>query len=364
MKKVFLTLIVAVLFLSGCDKSDQFKVTLNLDNADKQTVYLCKDVDGKAVCVDTAVFAGKKAVLKAAKDDPQLTYIIKFDPSADCGIFSFFTENQNTVINGDLKDMPHWTAKGCPVMNTYNEFHQQSLKQYEDPIMALYEEMGKAYEAEDTVRSAEINDQLNALIEGYFNNQIEFIKNHSDSYLAHFMLDQAKSDFEFNTVKELSDGFTTESVYSKRVKEYIKNLERVEVGAPFVDFTLKTVDGVEVNLAEVINNNKVTMVDFWASWCGPCRGENPFVKAAYEKYHAAGFEIVGVSVDRDEAAWLKAVADDGLTWLQVRDTENSAAQNYAVQYIPSNFLFDANGVMIAKGLRGEALEAKLAEVLQ
>ena len=106
------------------------------------------------------------------------------------------------------------------------------------------------------------------------------------------------------------------------------------------------------------------MIDFWASWCGPCRRENPYVKAAYEHYHAKGLEIIGISVDRDEAAWLAAVEEDGLPWTHVRDVDHNVSGFYAVEYIPSNFLFDQNGVMIAKGLRGEELEAKLAEILE
>ena len=88
------------------------------------------------------------------------------------------------------------------------------------------------------------------------------------------------------------------------------------------------------------------------------------MKAAYEKYHELGFEVVGVSVDQDEAAWLKAVEEDELPWMQVRDSEDKVSEDYMIYYIPSNFLFDQNGTMIAKGLRGEDLEAKLAEILK
>jgi alkyl hydroperoxide reductase subunit AhpC len=88
------------------------------------------------------------------------------------------------------------------------------------------------------------------------------------------------------------------------------------------------------------------------------------VKAAYEKYHELGFDVVGVSVDQDEAAWLKAVEEDELPWMQVRDSEDKVSEDYMIYYIPSNFLFDQNGTMIAKGLRGEDLEAKLAEILK
>lgn len=363
MKKHLFTLIAAMLIITGCNKTKQFTVTLNLDNADNKTVYLSKDVDGKTVGIDTAVFAGKTAVLTAPYDDPQTSYIIQFDKNEKCGSFQFFTENQNTTITGICDEKQRWTVKGCPVMDEYNAYRETFLPM-EDEMMALFNEANDLAMAGDTVKGEEIMKQIYSKMDEYNNQQLDYYRSHGDSYLTHFFVDQEKEQMEYEVLKELSNSFTTESIYSKRINDYIAEHAKVEVGAPFIDFTLKTADGQDVNLGETIKNNKLTLVDFWASWCGPCRGENPFVKAAYEKYHAKGFEIVGVSVDRDEAAWLKAVADDGMTWIQVRDADNSAGTDYMVMFIPSNFLYDENGVMIAKGLRGEALEAKLAEVLQ
>lgn len=354
----------ALLFLSGCNnKTEQFKVTLNLDNADKQTVYLCKDVDGVDVLIDSAVFAGNQAVLKAGYDDPQTCYVIKFEPGQDCGKFPFFTENQNTTITGDKDAIEQWVVKGCATMDDYNAYRQELLPM-EESMMALFQESQEAYMSGDTVKSGELYAQVEAAMEEYQDYRLDYIKTHADSYMAHYMLLQGVEEFGYEKVKEVAGSLAPESMYSKRINEYLAENAKVEVGAPFIDFTLKTAEGEEVNLETVINSNRVVLVDFWASWCGPCRGENPFVKAAYEKYHADGFEIIGVSVDQDEEAWLKAVADDGMTWIQVRDVDNTASKDYMIQYIPSNFLYDGNGVMIAKGLRGEALEAKLAEVLQ
>jgi len=353
----------ALLFFSGCNKTKQFTVTLNLDNADQKTVYLCKDVEGKEVCIDTAVFAGNQAVFKADFDDPQTCYIIKFDPAERCEIFQFFTENQNTVITGDKEAREKWEAKGCAIMDDYNAYRQELLPM-EESMMALFSESQEAYMSGDTVKAAELFAQVNTAMEDYQNYRFDYYKNHPDTYLTHFLVLQDVDELGYEKVKELADGFTTESVYSKRINDYLAQQAKVQVGAHFMDFTLKTAEGEEVNLEKVINSNRVVLVDFWASWCGPCRGENPYVKAAYEKYHAAGFEIVGVSVDRDADAWLKAVADDGMTWIQVRDVDNTASTDYKIQYIPSNFLYDGNGIMIAKGLRGAELEAKLAEVLE
>lgn len=237
MKKIIFTLLAAMLVSCSCNKTNQFNVNLNLENAENQTVYLYKDAGIKHVLIDSAVFVDKTAVLNADFDDPQTCYIIKFTKGEyeSCGDnYQFFTENQNTTITGDRNDIPHWTVEGCPTMNALNAYHQQNLIQFEDPIMALFAEMGKASEADDTLKLNELNEQIQPLMESYFNNEIEFIRSHSDDYLGHFMLDLAKEEFDLETVKELSDGFTTESVYSKKVKEYIEQYQPVEAEQPKV----------------------------------------------------------------------------------------------------------------------------------
>ncbi|MGP1436973.1 MAG: redoxin family protein [Phocaeicola sp.] len=139
------------------------------------------------------------------------------------------------------------------------------------------------------------------------------------------------------------------------------------IGTDYTDFKMADKDGVKHNLSEYVKNNKVTMVDFWASWCGPCRREMPYVKAAYEKYHNKGFEIVGISLDKDKASWLKAVEDLDLNWIQLSDLKYwqcAAARLYGINSIPASILIDQNGKIIAADLRGDNLSTKLEELFK
>lgn len=216
----FIALLVAV----GCNNPKQFKVTLNLDNAEGQTVYLCKYIDDNHDTVlDNVVISNKAAVLTVPDDDLQTLYLIKFDKNDHCGIYPFFTENQNTTITGNRDDMPHWTVKGCAAMDTLMAFHEEAMKLYEEPIFSAYMEMEAAGVAGDTMKVAEINERVQPLVQDYYNYQVAFIKKHSDSYLGHYILDQMKEEIDFELVKELAGGFTNESVFSKNVRKYIES---------------------------------------------------------------------------------------------------------------------------------------------
>ena len=362
MKKHLFFLFALAFALTACNQNkDQFKVNVSLANGNDQTIYLQKYVDNAPVTIDSAVIANEMAVLTATKDNPQILYSLKIKGKR--GYFPFFTDNQDMTLVGDLNNMNDAVITGSETQAEWNAY-EETLNQFNDQIHELYAVMQQAFTDNDTILMDSLNTVGTALMEQQDNYRDEYIKAHSDSFLAHYLLDESKQDYDLATLKEFVAGFTTESIYTNDLNDYIAKQERLEVGQPFIDFTLPTKDGDNVTLSEIIGKNKLTLVDFWASWCGPCRKENPVVKAAYEQYHELGFDVIGVSVDQDSDAWLQAVRDDQLPWTHVRDTENTVRESYLIYYIPSNFLFDQNGTMVAKGLRGEELAAKLAELLQ
>ena len=154
-----------------------------------------------------------------------------------------------------------------------------------------------------------------------------------------------------------------------KTKESAEKALKVLPGNPYIDVVEKDANGKEISLKSVVENknNKYVLLDFWASWCGPCMGEMPYLRDAYAKYHKKGFEIFGVSFDSKAEAWKGAIAKQNMKWVNVsllQSFQNEAAEAYVVESIPTNFLIDcATGEIIAKNLRGEAVEAKLKELL-
>jgi peroxiredoxin len=215
-------------------------------------------------------------------------------------------------------------------------------------------------------------EEISKIREGQEAALTAYVKQNPDSYFSFQALQKiAGSYFDVNKVESLYNGLSAKARNSKEGQAFagaIAAAKATVVGKTAPDFTHPDTDNKPVKLSDF--KGKYVLIDFWASWCGPCRAENPKVLKAYNAFKDKNFTVLGVSVDqeRDKDKWLKAIKDDGMPWTQLIDSDrsnkNRAGDLYAVKAIPSNFLIDPQGKIIAKNLRGQALEDKLAEVIK
>ncbi|WP_257668970.1 TlpA disulfide reductase family protein [Parapedobacter tibetensis] len=197
--------------------------------------------------------------------------------------------------------------------------------------------------------------------------EMEFVKNNPNSIISANILSVYSTTWGKEKTKELFDQFSPEnknSDYGKKISKYIELNKDPKVGDQFVDFEMQDVNGKTKKLSDL--KRKTVLLEFWASWCGPCRQENPNLIKTYKEFNPKGFEIFAVSLDEDKDSWLKAIENDSLTWEHVSDLKgqaNEASLIYGVNEIPDNFLISENGEIIGRYLRGEKLNEKLREIL-
>lgn len=198
----------------------------------------------------------------------------------------------------------------------------------------------------------------------------EIIKEHPASIAALYVLYRyysfRLSPAEIKANIELLDPALKNTAYVKVLEELVNTLDKVAIGQKAPDFEAKDKDGNVVKLSDYLGNGYV-LIDFWASWCAPCRKENPNLVKAYETYKEKGFEIVGISLDNKTTPWLGAIEKDGLTWPQLIDEKAWAGQgvkDYGVRLIPANFLIDKDGIIVAKNLKGDNLQETLANLIK
>jgi len=284
----------------------------------------------------------------------------------------FFLESGTVTLEGNKDSLYRAIVKGSPVQDVYAGF-SEAWKPVSVRAGDIYTRLDKANQGgkvklDSTTRKA-FDAEFDAL-QGFHDSIVNaYIRKHTGSpAAATIILDRFVTYQQVDKAGELYkvlDKKIQQSFYGREIVKALESDARTAPGKIAPDFTQKDTTGKDLQLSAM--RGSYVLVDFWASWCGPCRKENPNVVAAYNKYHEKGFDIIGVSLDNKKEAWTKAIRADGLTWYHVSDLKgwaNEAAAAYNVKSVPANFLLDKTGKIVARNLRGEDLEKKLSELLQ
>lgn len=367
MKKSFMLLLVALVF-SACTTQhpEGFEIKGNLTNANRQTIYM-EELTSTAVMIKDTVKIDKNGEFTFTGQIPEIGFY-RLRLAQNNFINIILDKHDKIQITADAKNL-YYTYK---IEGSENNLLLYQLNDYLKKFNFKIDSLRRVLQSfQFSPKIDSVNNALTAEYNRTMLNKINFIKtfidNNFNSFVALAAIEQLdpKNDFSYyiKVDKALYTAYPN-SIHVKSFHTKVSQLAQLSPGTEAPDITLNDPGGVPISLSSF--RGKVVLIDFWASWCKPCRIENPNVVRLYNKYHDKGFEIYGVSLDRNKTAWVKAINDDGLTWIHVSDLgfwNSPVVKLYDINSIPQTYLVDENGIIIAKGLRGEALERKLEEIL-
>jgi len=377
MKKIIIIGLTAFTFVSCSENkesenlTDENKVTetkgytidCDFGGVDISKAYLSQYVKGNWEHKDSADVVEGKFSFSGDLELPEVWYL-RFDDKK--AYVSLFVENSQISVSGATLNRDSVTISGSSIQDALTKFNQGQEGFYKE-IDKMETDYMAAREIEDTATMNQIDLDYDAVSEKISEYIVEYIAGNTSSVLAPYLaVSNLLNDFTANQIDSTLNTFSKDikdSKYIVSMQERSAKMRTTEVGAVAPLFTQNDPEGNPISLESLRGN--YLLIDFWASWCGPCRKENPNVVAAYNKYHDMGFDILGVSLDDNGENWVAAIDKDGLTWPQVGDLNgwaNEVGQLYGVNSIPHSILLDEDGVIIAKNLRGEDLHEKLEEV--
>lgn len=277
-----------------------------------------------------------------------------------------YVDNVPVAVTGTIDSLDNLqVSSASAVVKEYHAFNTQ-IMQNRKRVNDIYSKAWEAKQAGDSVKAKTLEADGSKWYQYEFEMRKNFIKEHPASYISArelVMFINGKNLKEGTTMYQALDKKIQQSKQGKEIDERIVILNKLEPGKPALAFTQADVDGKPVTLDSY--KGRYVLLEFWASWCGPCRAENPNLLAQKKLYGDKGFNILGVSLDKSKAPWVQAIEKDGLTWTQVSDLNgwnNAVAVMYGIKAVPANFLIDPSGTIIAQDLRGEALNKKLKEI--
>ncbi len=366
MKKIIYLSILCLLGFSCTQiQNNGYLIKGKINGINASKIYLKKYVGSGYLVTDSTTSLNSEFSFSGKVDFPEIFRIVVEDID---DYIPVFIENKEITIVADTAQL----GKAKIIGSLSDKFFKKLMSDI-DSIDALSQPI---YDSIDLVTKrndwAKV-DELEVKLEGISAKENEamenFVKeNPSLSVSVYVLYKYLTAELDLKNIeilKESLDSTLHKSIYYELLLDQIEILKKTDIGHPAPDFTLLNNKGDSIRLSSLFG--KYLLIDFWASWCSPCRKENPNVVKAYKNFASKGFNVLGVSLDTKYENWVKAIKDDHLSWNHVSDLKgwgNKVAQLYGVRSIPSNFLLDQKGIIIAKNLRGKELQKKLKEILK
>jgi len=337
----------------------------DLENGTKVFLKTTDSLSRGLVEVDTTTIENGVFSFAGESTGPKMYYLF-FDGVR--GNAPIILENGEISFNAQKDSLAFSKLQGTTQNELFMLYLEES-RRLSSMSRSMNDDFSRARVENDTAMMESLRTEYLELQDKAKNYELDFVKENPNALISALILDKVISTkaLPVTEIEALYETLSEEIKLTrpgKRVKKQLDKLKATAIGSAAPNFSAPTPEGAPLALADV--KGKVTLIDFWAAWCKPCRMENPNIVSVYEKYKDKGLNVVGVSLDKNAEDWKRAIADDGLAWNHVSNLkhfQDPIAELYGINAIPAAFLLDENGVIIAKNLRGPALEAKVAELL-